>query len=43
MDTVRDFIFWAPKVLGVGDRQGSLACCSSLSHKESDMTKTELN
>ena len=24
---------------GVGDGQGSLACCSSLGHKESDMTE----
>ena len=27
------------QVLGVGDGQGSLACCSPLSHKESDMTE----
>ena len=27
---------WTP---GVGDRQGGLACCSSWSHKESDMTE----
>ena len=25
--------------LGVGDRQGGLACCSSWGHKESDMTE----
>ena len=31
---------WA---LGVGDRQGGLACCSSRGHKESDTTVTELN
>ena len=35
------------QVLGVGDGQGSLACCSPLGHKESDMTEglnwTELN
>ena len=35
------------KTLGVGDGQGSLACCSSRGHKESDMTEqlnwTELN
>ena len=24
---------------GVGDRQGSLACCSPLGHKESDTTE----
>ena len=24
---------------GVGDRQGSLACCSPRGHKESDMTE----
>ena len=24
---------------GVGDRQGSLACCSPWGHKESDMTQ----
>ena len=33
--------------LGVGDRQGGLACCNSWGHKESDMTEqlnwTELN
>ena len=27
------------QVLGVGDGQGSLACCISWSHKESDMTE----
>ena len=27
------------KALGVGDGQGSLACCSPLGHKESDMTE----
>ena len=27
---------WAP---GVGDGQGSLACCSSWGHKELDMTE----
>ena len=27
------------QALGVGDGQGSLACCSSWSHKESDMTE----
>ena len=26
------------EALGVGDRQGSLACCSPQNHKESDMT-----
>jgi len=30
-------------VLGVGDRQGSLACCSPWGGKKSDMTETELN
>ena len=32
-------------ILGVGDGQGGLACCSSWGHKESDMTErlTELN
>ena len=25
--------------LGVGDEQGSLACCSPWGHKESDMTE----
>ena len=28
---------------GVGDGQGSLACCSPWGHKESDITATELN
>ena len=28
---------------GVGDGQGSLACCSSWRHKEMNMTETELN
>ena len=27
------------QALGVGDGQGSLACCSSWGHKESDMTE----
>ena len=29
--------------LGVGDGQGSLACCSPSSRKRLDMTETELN
>ena len=28
---------------GLGDGQGSLACCSPWGHKESDTTVTELN
>ena len=39
METVRDFIFWVPKVPGVGDGQGSLACCSLWGHKELDTTE----
>ena len=31
------------QALGVGDGQGSLACCSIWGHKESDTTETELN
>ena len=27
------------QALGVGDGQGSLACCGSWDHKESDMTE----
>ena len=27
------------KALGIGDGQGTLACCSPWSHKESDMTE----
>ena len=27
------------EALGVGDGQGSLACCNPWSHKESDMTE----
>ena len=27
------------RALGAGDGQGSLACCSTYSHKESDMTE----
>ena len=27
------------QALGVGDRQGSLVCCSPWSHKELDMTE----
>ena len=27
------------QTLGAGDGQGSLACCSPYSHKESDMTE----
>ena len=30
------------QALGVGDGQGSLACCSPWSHRESDTTVTEL-
>ena len=30
------------EALGVGDGQGSLACCSPQGHKELDMTETEL-
>ena len=30
------------QALGVGDGQGSLACCSSQGHKESDTTKTKV-
>ena len=30
------------EALGVGDGQGSLACCSPRGHKELDMTETEL-
>ena len=29
----------SPQTPGVGDGQGSLACCSPRSHKESDMTE----
>ena len=29
------------QTLEVGDGQGSLACCTSWGHKESDMTPTE--
>ena len=39
METVRDFIFWVPKVPGVGDGQGSLACCSLWGPEELDMTE----
>ena len=31
------------QALGVGDGQGSLACCSSWDLKESETTDTELN
>ena len=31
------------QALGVGDGQGSLACCSPGGGKESDTTETELN
>ena len=27
------------QALGVGDRQGSMACCNLWGHKESDMTE----
>ena len=31
------------QALGVGDRQGGLACCSPWGHKESDMTEQQKN
>ena len=31
------------QALGVGDGQGSLACCSPWGHKESDTTEQQLN
>ena len=31
------------QALGVGDGQGSLACCSQWGQKELDMTATEMN
>ena len=30
---------WVGKTPGVGDGQGSLACCSPWDHKELEMTK----
>ena len=50
--TVDEIVGWHHQVdghefeqaLGVGDGQGSLACCSSWGHKELDITEgTELN
>ena len=40
-ETVSDFIFWGSKItadLGVGEGQGSLACCSPWGRKELDKT-----
>ena len=39
LDGITDLMDEFEKVLGVGERQGSLACCSSCSHKELDMTE----
>ena len=33
------WILPTPKILGVGDGQGGLACCNSWGRKESDMTE----
>ena len=37
--TEDEMVGWHHRALGVGDGQGSLACCSSWDHKESDMTE----
>ena len=40
LDDITDLIEMSlSKILGVGDGQGSLACCSSWGHKESDITE----
>ena len=40
LDDITDLIEMSlSKILGVGDGQGSLACCSSWGHKESEMTE----
>ena len=40
LDDITDLIEMSlSKILGVGDGQGSLACCSSWGHKESDTTE----
>ena len=39
LDGITDCMAMSLSKLGVGDGQGSLACCSSWRHKESDMTE----
>ena len=39
LDGITDYGHGFGWTLGVGDRQGGLACCSSWGHKESDMTE----
>ena len=39
LDGITDLMDEFEKVLGVGERQGSLACCSSWGRKESDTTE----
>ena len=39
LDGITDSMAMSLSKLGVGDGQGSLACCSSWRHKESDMTE----
>ena len=39
LDGITDWMDMSLSKLGVGDEQGSLACCSPWGHKESDMTE----
>ena len=39
LDGITDSMAMSLSKLGVGDGQGSLACCSPWRHKESDMTE----
>ena len=39
LDGITEFMDMSLSKLGVGDRQGSLACCSPWGRKESDTTE----
>ena len=39
LDGITDSTDMTEQAPGVGDEQGSLACCSSWGHKESDTTE----
>ena len=39
LDGITDWMDMSLSKLGVGDEQGSLACCIPWGHKESDMTE----
>ena len=39
VDSLEKILMLGKQVLGIGDGQGSLACCSPWGHKESDTTE----